>query len=159
MLPDAVADALSGGGLGFVGLRDAAMMPQAHRAYAWELDADRAHVRFLVPLDFAAGFDEAVADNGEGALTVTQPATAITYQLKGRIVATEPPSEADEQRARHYAKRVMAGLGELYGQDMSAYEDMVDSPYRVAVLAIREAFDQTPGPNAGAAIPLGEGTR
>ena len=92
-----------------------------------------------------------VRDNGMFTATFVDPAAYRAFQLKGRAEVRDPV-EAEVVHAEAYlaeTERTMTGLGvplSVVRYWLTAREIMIVS------LAVDRAFEQTPGPRAGAAL-------
>lgn len=89
---------------------------------------------------------------GAVAITVADPITYRSVQFKGRHRRTEPAAEGDEawvRRHRQAFSSAVALVGDSPGVRRNAW--MEDELLRLEV-ELEAAFDQTPGPNAGAPL-------
>jgi hypothetical protein len=116
-----------------------------------EVGPGRAVLRVLLAADDPRGFEHAgVGDRV--AVTATSVLDLRSVQLKGRLRGIEPASEADEAKAAAYSEAFFADITATDGTPRELLERMVPAGYVVWVVEAQEAFDQTPGPAAGAAI-------
>lgn len=131
--------------------RDAANRPMIARGSGGRVLAGLGQVEVAVS---ALLWPETVAnlrDNGMLATTFVQPTDYRAFQLKGRATL-RPPEEEDILRARTYvaeAERLLADQGvplDLIRYWLTAREIMIVS------LTVDRAFEQTPGPRAGAVL-------
>ena len=130
--------------------------PCLSRGLAADVEPDG---RVLVLLSALSGHEvlDAVRTTRRVALNLTEPTTHRSMQLKGvdaevRLAETGHEALIDRRREAFYAQ--LRQLGHAPEQSCAWYA--VTAP---DVAAIRftplEAFDQTPGPGAGAALALG----
>lgn len=85
--------------------------------------------------------------SGAIAVTVSEPLTYRTVQLKGVVEHVGAPSQDDRTRAYEHLDRFVAEVAELgitTGADKLFLGDL-----RVVRFPVAELFDQTPGPDAG----------
>jgi flavin reductase (DIM6/NTAB) family NADH-FMN oxidoreductase RutF len=90
-----------------------------------------------------------LAANGRIAVTVVDPETYRSAQVKGIVVAMRDPTEAEFDRVEVHAARftgAVAAVG-LAGAGCMMLGDLVTVGFEAA-----EAYDQTPGGSAGQAL-------
>jgi hypothetical protein len=90
-----------------------------------------------------------VAAGGPIAVTAASIRTLESVQLKGRALGVEPADDDDLARADRYCT---AMFSDIHGTDFTPLEllEQLRPPSFVAcTVEVEEAFDQTPGPNAG----------
>lgn len=132
--------------------RDAANRPIVGRGSGGRVlgDPDRVEVAvsaYLWPETVAN-----VEENGMLATTFVQPTDYRAFQLKGRATV-RPTDPEDVARARAYVaetERLLADQGvplELIRYWLTARD------IRIVSLTVDRAFEQTPGPRAGVALP------
>lgn len=128
---------------------------EPHAGRLWGLDVvgdgPEPMVRLLLDADDLASIDHA-AGEGPLAVTATSVRTLHSMQLKGAARYVEPATEADEARARRYIDAFFTDIRETDGTAAELLECFEPSGFVVCVMAVRERFDQTPGPAAGARI-------
>ena len=137
-----------------IGSRDARLLPNLVRALAGRIEPSGELTVFLSGAD-GAGVLADLRASGEIAVVFSRPSTHRTLQVKGRGVTISPARPAD---AVLVAQRVEAMVNELESQGFEGR--LVRALLAVKsgdLVAVRFqplcAFDQTPGPRAGA--PLG----
>jgi len=141
---------LQGGCSIVVGTADDEGRPHAARAWGLTVtDPAAGHVRMLVE----EGDETTLANLQPGravALTGSDVLTLRSVQLKGRVLRVEPAGEADRVTVRHFAEDFLRRIHET---DRIEYE-ILWRWARLDVVAcdlvVDEAFDQSPGPGAGA---------
>lgn len=136
-----------------VGSRDAALHPHLMRALACSLSADRRQVTVLINQRSA---EQVLADlraNGHIAVVFSEPSTHRTLQLKGvdaQVLACDADGEALAER---HLQRFIDELAEIGLSAAVARTVLTREGGLVALrFTVREAYDQTPGPQAGAAL-------
>ena len=85
--------------------------------------------------------------NGAIAVTVSEPLTYRTVQMKGVVEHVEAPSEDTRARARQHLDRFVADVAQLgiaHGADRLFHGDL-----RSVSFVVEELYEQTPGQNAG----------
>lgn len=142
------AVALSAASCGDAGL------PSVARGLGCRLDADGAGVRLLLSQRQGAALLGHVAERGQLALVLSDPASLRTLQLKAgdaRVVAVDVADlqAAARYRQAHAQALVAAGVEARLAEALLACPDA-----ELAAIAFTpaEAFAQTPGPNAGQAL-------
>lgn len=136
-----------------VGTSDAARRPHLMRAAGCRLSADRRRLVLLMP---AASGAEVLADlraNGRIAVVFSEPTTHRTLQVKG-VDAEVADCTADEaELAEPYRARFADEIAQLgFGPEVAAALLGGDEPLVAIRFSITEAFEQTPGPAAGARL-------
>jgi hypothetical protein len=143
---------LHGGCALVIGTVDDTGQPAAGRGWGIDLLDDGRRARVLLDVDD----DDTLANIAAGgaiAITAADVPTLASMQLKGRAVAVEVATGADRARARRFCDQFFADIVETEGTDRALVERMVPVGYVACIVEIDEAFDQTPGPGAGAPMP------
>lgn len=138
-----------------VASRDADLRPSVMRAVGSHISADGQEVTVFLRRSQSAQLLQDIARTGEVAVVFSEPSTHHTLQLKARA-ATQRPAGADDLPVLQAYLRSMelevgkVGFGPRYVAAMLAapLEDVV-----AVTFSPTAAFDQTPGPRAGAALP------
>lgn len=89
------------------------------------------------------------------ALTGADVPTLAARQVKGRITASEAPTEDDLTLARSHAAEFFDAVHDSDGEPIELLRRMLPPTYRVWTVELSEVFDQTPGPSAGAPLATG----
>lgn len=129
--------------------------PRAHRAWAaWVLDAESNRIRFVM-----SGDDPDLVDHlGSGAVSLTS-ADVVTYQsaqFKGRTVVVEPPTVADLDLAAQHSEAFFDAINRTDGNPLDLLRRMLPHKMISVEMIVEDAFDQTPGPHAGAVLHDGD---
>ena len=129
--------------------------PQLTRGLAVRTLADGA-IEVLVPSRSSAALLAAVADAGQVAVVLCQPTTHRTLQLKGGHAVARPARAADwpqfARNRRDFGSEIETyGFGDAY---TSAWFDAPDDSFHGIVFEPSGAWNQTPGPAAGAPIEV-----
>lgn len=138
-----------------VGAADGDGRPQLTRALAVRV-VDDGQVELLVPSVPGAGLLSAVADAGQVAAVFCQPTTHRTLQLKGGHAAARPTRAADWPQLP-MNRQAFADEIELYGFDegfCTAWFGVAEDSLHAIVFRPSGAWNQTPGPAAGAPIAV-----
>jgi hypothetical protein len=146
----------SGCGL-IVGLVRPDGVPFPFRAWGLDvLDASAGTVRVLVPAGELArvGVDRDELAGASIAVTGSDVRTLHTVQLKGTIDAVSDVGPDDLKRARRHTSAFFDVIVELDQIPRASLERMVPVDYVAVALTVAEAYDQTPGPGAGARMPV-----
>lgn len=83
---------------------------------------------------------------GAIAMTISEPLTYRTVQVKGIVEHVGAPSAADRARAQRHVERFGAEVAQL---GVEGAERLFLGDLRVAGFRVAEMFVQTPGPDAG----------
>ena len=91
-------------------------------------------------------------ETGRMAIVFAEPVTYRSVQLKGLKVEVAPATEAERSWIESHRERCLATLA-LIGDPAPVLRNLwIDSSHTRVRIAVEQAFDQTPGPNAG--VPL-----
>jgi len=152
--PDRIA-MVAKGVSAIVASRDATMRPSIMRAVGSHISADGSEVTVYLRHSQSGQLLQDIATTGEIAVVFSEPSTHRTLQLKARQ-ATQRPAHGDDlpvlqaylQSMVHEVGQV--GYGPVYVAAMlvAPLEDVVAVTFTPVT-----AFDQTPGPRAGAELP------
>lgn len=129
--------------------------PQLVRALALRIEPDH-RIALLLSTPSADGLLAAVSEVPVVAITACQPSTHRAIQVKGRgaVLSAADPAQWPERLA--FKHRFLAEI-EPYGYDESFADSWLDVPpeqWRVVTFTPTGAWNQTPGPGAGQAIPV-----
>lgn len=152
MPPELVSFCETGRSL-LVGTCSADGVPDCVRVVGVRVWPDASHVTVLIPQ--ATGAD-AVANaraNPKLALTLSEIPSHRTMQIKGDVLAIREGSEDDRARATAYRSTFAKELGSV-GPPIEMVERLGIWPLWAVDVAIRMVFAQTPGPTAGARMPV-----
>jgi hypothetical protein len=135
----------------FMGTRNANLEPNGARVIAVKVDEDGRHLVAYVP---AVDADAVVADleaNGQAALAFARPADDRACQIKGERLSIRraEPAELElvqTQWDRNVSQLAAVGIPAVATQRWSTW------PCIAIRLRVTAAFDQTPGPDAGAPL-------
>ncbi|HWA39386.1 MAG TPA: hypothetical protein VG873_16125 [Burkholderiales bacterium] len=151
----ALATFLEGGVSIVVASSGALNRPTIARAGGCRVAADRRTVTLFLAEPQAAAVLESFRSGGGIAAVFSQPSTHRTYQLKGPAPIVGPLEPGDVPRIEAYVRAFCAEVARLgYRSEAiravvwSAPQDFVSVSFAPA-----QAFDQTPGPKAGAPLP------
>jgi hypothetical protein len=146
----------SGCGL-IVGLVRPDGVPFPFRAWGLDvLDAPAGTVRVLVGAGELArsGVDRALLAGASVAVTGSDVRTLHTVQVKGTVDGVTDVSPDDLKRARRHTSDFFDVIVELDQISREALERMVPVDFVAVALTVSEAYDQTPGPAAGAPLSV-----
>jgi hypothetical protein len=142
-----------------VASRDAAHTPSIMRAVGSAISDDGTLVTVFLARTQSRQLLQDVAATGCIAVVFSQPSTHRTVQLKARSAQIRAAVPADEAALALYLgamehELALIGLGAAFARAMLAYrlDDLVAVSFTP-----EEAFDQTPGPRAGAQLAAGAG--
>jgi hypothetical protein len=155
-LPEDVATFIQSGVSMTIASRDERLVPSIAKAVGCRVSADRRQLTVFVFADAAEALARDIAHHGRAAVVFSQPSTNRTVQVKGRDVKPVPTQPADVALVRRYMALFASEIGPL-GWNPSFVEALYwqDPAQLLAIRFTPEgAFQQTPGPGAGAALPL-----
>jgi hypothetical protein len=131
-----------------VATRDESLRPQIARGWGPRPSADGTELTLCVETPPGSRTRENLERNGAIAVTFSLPSTYRTVQIKGeRLAVRDPTAEErvaiDDHVEAFSRESAQVGLPEGMGRRLL-------SPVLLAVtFAVRELYDQTPGPSAG----------
>lgn len=92
------------------------------------------------------------ASGGRIAVTGADVVTLRSFQVKGRVTAVEPATDDDEAKADRYADEFFTDIEATDGTARVLTERLRPTSYVACTVQVDEAYDQTPGPAAGAPV-------
>lgn len=134
--------------------RDAQHRPHLMRALGCRLAADRRELTLFLSTSACAELLADLRDNGRIAVVFAEPSTDRSLQLKGEGACIEPPAPGDAALVAHYVECFADEIATL-GFDRALVQTMFrHEPHELVTVRFvpREAYEQTPGPQAGARI-------
>jgi hypothetical protein len=139
-------------GLGIhLGTRNERLEPSGCRATAIKVEGDGKHVVVYVPKAAAPQIFENLRTNGRAAISMARPADERAVQVKGLMLFSwEAKPEEDALARVQWAGFLgqLEGIG-LPGVATNSWQVFPCVAVRIKVTAV---FNQTPGPDAGAAL-------
>jgi hypothetical protein len=152
MIDDALKIFLETGGCAVVvGTRDAALAPEITRAWGLRI-IDPRTVELCLGMPSSMRTLENLQDNGQLAVTSVSPMDYRQVQLKGRAAETLAPTDEDRlqvERHQHAFMRQVEHVG-LGAEQCRRFWSQDDADAMVKLrFVVEEAYDQTPGPDAG----------
>lgn len=130
-------------------------LPNLMRAIGHRLEPSGEITVFVSRADAAGVLDDLRA-NGAIAVVFSQPTTNRTLQMKGALVTIAAASDADLRAALSCREATAAELQAVgFGSDFARHLlDFLPEDLVAVRFAPEAAFDQTPGPKAGAQLAL-----
>jgi hypothetical protein len=122
-------------------------------AYAWgpRVHPDATSLSVYVDRERADGVLGARIQNPQIAVTFTDPVSVRSLQVKGQILDVGEPTDAERAWVTRHRDAFTASTS-LIGDPPTTIRNLwMDETVRVD-LSTERAFDQTPGPQAGAAL-------
>ncbi|MGE3160475.1 MAG: hypothetical protein AB7K53_00320 [Burkholderiales bacterium] len=134
--------------------RGAGNRPELGRVHGVRVAADRRRVTVLLPGEQYPDLIDALRASRAIAVVFSQPSTHRTIQLKGADAEAGAPAAADRELARRCTEGFAAELAALrYDESVVRAALWFDPQALVAVgFTPCAAFQQTPGPRAGAPL-------
>ena len=155
-LPDEVAAFIQSGLSITVGSRDDRLIPSIAKGVGCRVDGGGREVTVLVFAEAAEGVMRDIAHNRQVAVVFTRPSTNRTVQLKGHDARPAPAGPPEAALVRRHLALFADDLRLLGWQPQ--YVNTLFLHDWSQLMAIRFtplfAYAQTPGPGAGARMPL-----
>ncbi len=127
------------------------LMPFAMRGWGLTaLPGKPARVRLVLSAEDLAPWTSAAGR--PLALTVGDPSTFRSVQLKGRAGPAEAMTDDDWTMVDRFSESFFSVLEEVEGTERVLLERLVPTDFIACTVVIDELFNQTPGPNAGASL-------
>lgn len=89
---------------------------------------------------------------GRIAITGADVVTLRSFQLKGRVVAIEDADDEDRAKVDRYCDEFFTDIANTDGTPRHLTERLRPAAHVACTVEIDEAYDQTPGPDAGARV-------
>jgi Pyridoxamine 5'-phosphate oxidase len=140
---------LHGGPAVIVATRDENLRPEIVRGWAPELAADGTTATLCVGASRDSQTLANLRANGAIAVTAGLPTTYRMVQLKGRLTAMAEPSAEQLGRVEAHVAAFAAEVEPL-GLTLEQAQRLITPEFVSVTFAVAEAYDQTPGPRAGA---------
>ena len=138
-----------------VGTSDGRNVPELCRGWGVRVLSDRLQLEVCVPLGSGARVLANIVETGNIAITLVQPTTYRSFQVKGRAQVVGEPSAGDLERVSRHQQRFIeevAAIG-MAGPEAARLFDSESVPgMSVIRMTVESLFDQTPGPGAGARL-------
>lgn len=134
--------------------RAAGNVPRLGRLLGCRVAPDRSRITVLLPGDQLPELVQALRESGAIAAVFSEPATHRTIQLKGTDARLEPPAPGDPELSARWADGFVAALAP-YGIGEPLVRAFIwCAPDALLAVSFTPcaAFQQTPGPGAGAPL-------
>lgn len=155
MISDSLRQLIQSGVSTMVGTRDQELVPECVRAVGSVVALDGLRLTVFLPARSAARSVANLRANGEIAVTFSEVPTHRTRQVKGRAVFVRDATEAESAIMERYIAAFGAEL-DIVGMPPSVSRRLAYLPAHAVEIEVREVFDQTPGPGAGARLAASE---
>lgn len=153
MVPQKIVEFLLYANVAHAGTRDARLVPHGHSVCGWILAPDLRTLTVILPEGAQAHLIESLQDNGQFAVTVEKYPENETYQFKGRYVSHRPAVQSDVELVQGIRERFIQAVLPYAGElAEGALRSFIQKPAIAVDMKIREIYEQTPGPGAGARI-------
>lgn len=140
-----------------VASRDEQLRPSVMRAMGSRIEADAGAVTVFLSRRQAAALLRDIEHCGQVAALFSQPSTHLSVQLKASRAQVRPATEADRPVLQGYLaamEREVAVVGYPGALVRAMLASQLDDLVAVSFVP-EQAFEQTPGPRAGAALAGG----
>ena len=158
-LPPEVCDFVQGGVSITIASRDDRLVPSLAKGVGCRVAPTHDGVEVLLFANTAEALLRDIAAHRQAAVVFSQPSSNRTLQLKGRDLAVRPAQPTDVALVRRWMLLFTDDLRKL-GWDRAFVEGVFwHDPVHLVVLRFTPegAFQQTPGPQAGQAMPMAPG--
>ena len=147
-IDEPLKDFIESGLAGIVGTASAEGLP--HVTYGWSprVHPDGASVDVFLDQPRAEMALSDIAENGQIALTLADPVSYRSVQLKGKVVGSTSECAKDETWLRNGREGYLVRATLIGDDPRSLRERWFDDVVRVT-FSVDSGFDQTPGPTAG----------
>ena len=134
--------------------RDSRNVSRIGRCLGCRVTADREKVTVLIASEQYRAFFDALAVSRTIAVVFSYPSTHQTLQLKGTDAGVESLAPGDPQLAERHVNNFVEELGSLgYNRDVVRTTHWCEvAELRAVTFTPSAAFEQTPGPGAGAPL-------
>jgi hypothetical protein len=158
-LPEDIAAFIQRGISMTLASRDDRFVPSIAKGVGCRVSPARDSVTVLVFANAAEALLRDVAHCSQLAAVFSQPSTNRTLQIKGRDVTTAPAGPAEAALARRFIALLAEELRPLGWSADYVHDVFWHDPVHLVALSFtpQGAFQQTPGPAAGAALCLEPG--
>jgi len=143
-----LASHIEGGIAIVVATRDADMRPQIARAWGAGVAAGGGALTICVTAAEGSRTLDNLRANGAIALTFSSPTTYRTVQAKGVVTDLREPGEHDLARRDEHLEDFVV-QGEQVGLERRLVRHLARGEAIAVTVAVRELYEQTPGPGAG----------
>lgn len=132
----------------------AGKVPRLGRLLGCRVASDRSRVAVLLPGDQLPELVQALRESGAIAVVFSEPGTHRTIQLKGTDATIQMPAPGDAELSARWADGFVAALEPLGIGESLVRAFLWSAPDAVVAVSFTpsEAFQQTPGPGAGAPL-------
>lgn len=134
-----------------IGTRNERLEPNGARVAAVRIEDEGRQIVAFVPARAAGQVMPDLESNGQAALVFARPPDERSCQVKGTFVRMDTPSAADEQFVRDQWRRWLERLA-MIGLPLTMLQGWDAWPCVAIRIRVNALFNQTPGPNAGAAL-------
>ena len=166
MIPTEIVKFLEGATVAFGATRDDELVPQIHLVESWSVGEDRRTITCLFPENYSKRLLPSLENNGRFSLVALgstcgpqashPPNLSVDfhecYQFKGHFVGLRSAGEGDHPLVERTAERFKALFQPMFGFSDTACAARFGKPALAVTFEVREIYDQTPGPGAGARI-------
>lgn len=134
-----------------MGTRNARLEPNGARVVALTVEADGEHLLAYVTTTDAEAVLANLEDNGHAALACARPADDRACQVKGTMVSVRPAGPTEVEEVQRQWRGFLDQL-QVVGIPHAATQRWTSWPCVAVRLKVTAAFEQTPGPDAGARL-------
>jgi hypothetical protein len=146
-----LATFVSGGVVIVAATRDADLRPELTRAWGPLVSADGAAVTLCLNAAPGSRMVSNLEGNGAIAVTFVLPTTYRGVQMKGTVLGMREPTAEELTRVEEHVAAFVDQV-EQVGVPANLARRLVQPEFVAVTFAVRELYDQTPGPGAGARL-------
>lgn len=150
MIPEDLVTYLGGPFAILVASRDDRLVGTAVPAFGLSIDPDAEEITVFVADEMVGPTRANLEANRRASLLVGMTEAHEGFQLKGEFVSARPATEAERTLQAAHQRRVIEHFRPMTeGKSEIFYGRFPLHPSTALTIRIREAYDQTPGPQAG----------
>ena len=124
--------------------------PELVRLLGAQVETDREHLTFFVPLKFGKGLLNNFADSDQLTFLLAIILTNESYQLKGSYLSLRPCTEAEVALQKDYMTKLChTAITRQSLPGDKAFEAYYDQPTVAVRMLVREVYEQTPKAGTG----------
>jgi hypothetical protein len=134
-----------------VATRSDRLLPDCCRSVGARVEADGSELTVYVPVATAERCIVNLRHNGRAAVGFARASDHRSLQIKGRMRTIRDAAEEERERILRYRSSLAEAWG-VIGVPPQLTLRMAHWPCHAVTIRVESAFDQTPGPGAGAAF-------
>lgn len=147
-MPNALFTLLDAGVIMYVGTRSADLEPESVIGFGLRAERGASEVTVFIAAPLSGAALAHLRDNGQIAISLTDPTTNRAMQLKGGWIGERRTTDDDRAFLERYREQLTRQLA-IVGVPRSVTRRFTWWPAVALRVQVTQVFDQTPGPAAG----------